>query len=103
MLGDIPLNASEAAGFGINFNHADWFSDDDFPALVFRCFLGNFGVAPDPATSASIHPRISSRRLDKLIKIAVQQWVNVGADIRHDLSDEELKAAEISLAAQRFG
>ncbi|MHB1958226.1 MAG: hypothetical protein ACYCO5_04260 [Acidobacteriaceae bacterium] len=103
MLGGIPLNASEAAGFGINFNHVDGYSDGNFPALAFRCFFGNFGIAPGEATSAGIHPQISSRRLDTLIKIAVQQWVNVGADIRHDLSDEELKAAEISLAAQRFG
>ncbi len=32
-----------------------------------------------------------------------QTFVNVGADIRHNLSEEELKAGGISLAAQRFG
>ncbi len=102
MLEDIPPNASEEACFGIYFNHVVEYSDGNFPALAFRCFFGNFGIAPGTATSAYIHPQIPSRHLDTLIKIGVQQWVNVSADLRHNLSGKELKAAEISLAAQHF-
>ncbi|MGO8717596.1 MAG: TonB-dependent receptor domain-containing protein [Acidobacteriaceae bacterium] len=83
------------AGFGINSNHVESYGGGgNFPVLAFSCFYCNFGVAPGPATFASIRPQTSYQYLDTLTKIKGRQSIKVGADIRHNLSDEELGLQE---------
>lgn len=83
------------AGFGINSNHVESYGGGGpFPVIAFSCFFCNFGVAPGPATFASIRPQTSYQYIDTLTKIMGRQTISAGADIRHNLSDEELGLQE---------
>ncbi len=83
------------AGFGINSNHVESYGGGGpFPVIAFSCFFCNFGAAPGPATFASIRPQTSYQYIDTLTKIQGRQTFTVGADIRHNLSDELLGLQE---------
>jgi hypothetical protein len=83
------------AGFGINSNKvASYGGGGNFPVLALSCFFCNFGIAPGPATFASIRPQTSYQYIDTLTKIWGRQSFKFGADIRHNLSDEELQLQE---------
>ncbi|MEO6924605.1 MAG: TonB-dependent receptor [Bryocella sp.] len=79
------------AGFGINSNHVESYGGGgNFPELAFSCFFCNFGVAPGPATFASIRPQTSYQYLDTVTKVFRNQTLKAGLDIRHNASDELL-------------
>ncbi|WP_263366492.1 TonB-dependent receptor [Edaphobacter bradus] len=83
------------AGFGINSNHVESYGGGGpFPVIAFSCFFCNFGAAPGPATFASIRPQTSYQYIDTLTKVSGRQVIKVGADIRHNLSDEQLQLQE---------
>ena len=83
------------AGFGINSNHVESYGGGGpFPVIAFSCFFCNFGAAPGPATFASIRPQTSYQYIDTLTKIWGRQTLKAGADIRHNLSNEELGLQE---------
>jgi hypothetical protein len=83
------------AGFGINSNKVESYGGGgNFPILALSCFYCDFGVAPGPATFASIRPQTSYQVIDTLTKQWGRQSIKVGADIRHNLSDEELGLQE---------
>lgn len=83
------------AGFGINSDHVESYGGGGpFPVIAFSCFFCNFGVAPGPAPFASIRPQTSYQYIDTLTKIKGRQTFTIGADIRHNLSDEELGLQE---------
>lgn len=79
------------AGFGINSNRVEAYGGGgNFPVLSISCFYCNFGVAPGPALFASIRPQTSYQYVDTMTKQWGRQSLKFGADIRHNLSDEEL-------------
>lgn len=83
------------AGFGINSDHVESYGGGGpFPVISFSCFFCNFGAAPGPATFASIRPQTSYQYIDTLTKVWGRQTLKVGADIRHNLSDEQLGLQE---------
>lgn len=83
------------AGFGINSDHVESYGGGGpFPVISFSCFFCNFGAAPGPATFASIRPQTSYQYIDTLTKVLGRQTFKVGADIRHNLSDEQLGLQE---------
>lgn len=82
-------------GFGINSNHVSSYGGGGpFPVIAFSCFFCNFGAAPGPATFASIRPQTSYQYIDTLTKVLGRQTIKAGADIRHNLSNEELGQQE---------
>ena len=83
------------AGFGINSNHVSSYGGGGpFPVIAFSCFFCNFGAAPGPAVFASIRPQTSYQYIDTLTKVLGRQTIKAGADIRHNLSNEELGLQE---------
>jgi hypothetical protein len=83
------------AGFGINSDDVESYGGGGaFPVIAFSCFFCNFGAAPGPATFSSIRPQTSYQYIDTLTKIWGRQTFKAGADIRHNLSDEELGLQE---------
>jgi hypothetical protein len=82
-------------GFGINSNKVESYGGGgNFPVLAVSCFYCNFGVGPGPATFANIRPQTSYQYVDTLTKQWGRQSIKMGADIRHNLSDEELGLQE---------
>jgi hypothetical protein len=83
------------AGFGVNSNKVESYGGGgNFPVIALSCFFCDFGVAPGPATFASIRPQTSYQAIDTLTKLAGRHSFKFGADIRHNLSDEELGLQE---------
>jgi hypothetical protein len=83
------------AGFGINSNKVEAYGGGgNFPVLAPSCFYCDFGVAPGPALFASIRPQTSYQFVDTMTKQWGRQSLKFGADIRHNLSDEELGLQE---------
>jgi outer membrane receptor protein involved in Fe transport len=83
------------AGFGLNSNHVESYGGGgNFPVLAVSCFYCDFGVGPGPATFASIRPQTSYQYIDTLTKLWGRHSLKVGADIRHNVSDEMLGLQE---------